>query len=232
MLGQNLRQVHGDSISLTETLHRPILILGTRMLALELADVLSEIPDVEVAGFVENLDIDRCSQPMEGMRVYWIAELARLAESHAAICGISTTHRTRLVQEASAYQIPFATVVHPLARVSQRSTLGAGTIVSVGSIIAAYTHLGEHVFMNRASSIGHHTQVESFVTIQPGVTIAGACRIGTGAYIGMGAVVADRITVGAHSVVGAGAVVVENVPEHVQVAGVPARIVKENVAGR
>jgi acetyltransferase-like isoleucine patch superfamily enzyme len=48
----------------------------------------------------------------------------------------------------------------------------------------------------------------------------------------MGAVVLDRITVGVHSVVGAGAVVTRDVPDHVQVIGVPARIVKENIRGK
>lgn len=218
--------------SLVALPQRPVLILGTKMLALELADVFSEIPGVNVAGFVENLDIERCREPIEGLPVYWIADLARLADSHAAICGISTTHRTKFVADAAAYHIPFATLVHPSARVSRLSTLGAGTIVNVGSIIASYTHLGEHVFVNRAASIGHHTEIESFVTIQPGVNIAGACRVGTGAYLGMGATVTDRTVIGAHSVIAAGAVVVDDVPEHVQVAGVPARIVKENVHGR
>ena len=48
----------------------------------------------------------------------------------------------------------------------------------------------------------------------------------------MGAIVIDKTHVGAHAVVGAGAVVTKDVPNNVQVVGVPARIVKENVAGK
>jgi acetyltransferase-like isoleucine patch superfamily enzyme len=48
----------------------------------------------------------------------------------------------------------------------------------------------------------------------------------------MGAVVIDHLTIGAHSVVGAGSLVTKNVPDRVQVVGVPARIVKENIAGK
>jgi acetyltransferase-like isoleucine patch superfamily enzyme len=48
----------------------------------------------------------------------------------------------------------------------------------------------------------------------------------------MGAVVIDHITIGSHSVIGAGAVVTKDVPDHVLVVGVPARIVKEGIAGK
>ncbi len=56
--------------------------------------------------------------------------------------------------------------------------------------------------------------------------------IGEATYIGMRAIVIDHITIGAHSVVGAGAVVTMDVPDHVLVVGMPARIVKENIAGK
>jgi maltose O-acetyltransferase len=48
----------------------------------------------------------------------------------------------------------------------------------------------------------------------------------------MGATLLDRISIGSHSVVAAGAVVTRDVPEKVQVQGVPARVVKEGVEGR
>lgn len=56
--------------------------------------------------------------------------------------------------------------------------------------------------------------------------------IGEGAYVGMGAIVLERITIGGYSVIGAGAVVTRDVPQHVQVMGIPARITKENVEER
>jgi len=54
----------------------------------------------------------------------------------------------------------------------------------------------------------------------------------TGTGFASGAVVIDHVTIGSRSVVGAGAVVVADVPDRVQVLGVPARIVKEGIDGR
>lgn len=211
---------------------RPLLILGTRTLAVEIADLASEIPGFRVAGFVENMEPQRCQETLEGLPILWVDDVAELADSHWAVCGLATTHRSRFTEQVAACGIAFATLVHPSSRISSKSSLGRGTIVSVGVIIAAHTHLGHHVIVNRGALIGHHTEIGDYVTLGPGANIAGACRIGEATYIGMGAVVIDHITVGSHSVVGAGAVVTKDVPHNVQVVGVPARIVKENIPGK
>lgn len=211
---------------------RPLLILGTHMLAMEMADLISEMGGWHVEGFVENLDRERCSTAIEGLPVFWIDEIGRFAGTHHAICGISTTHRARFIEQASARGMPFATLVHPTARVSRKSQLGEGTFLSAGVIVASYTTLGRHVFVNRGALIGHHTTIGDHVTIQPGANVAGVCRVGDRTYIGMAAVVLDRLKIGSQSVVGAGSVVTADVPDCVQVLGVPARIVKESIDGK
>lgn len=211
---------------------RPLLILGTRTLAVEIADVAADIPGVQVAGFVENLNRQRCQEKLEDLPILWVDDVASLAQSHSAVCGLATTHRSRFVEQIAAYGMPFATVIHPSARISPKSTVGEGSILSVGAIVAARAHLGRYVLVNRGALIGHHTDIGDYVTVQPGANIAGACSIGEATYIGMGAIVIDHITIGSHSVIGAGAVVTADIPDHVLVVGMPARIVKENIAGK
>lgn len=210
---------------------KPILILGTHMLAEEMADLISEMPGWRVAGFVENLDRERC-RPLLGLPVYWIDAVKELAHDHYAICGISTTHRVAFIEQALAASFRFPTLVHPTARVSSTTRLDEGVFISAGVQVAAHTKIGKHVFVNRGALIGHHTTIEDYVTIQPGANIAGACHVERCAWISMSAVVLDRKKIGCHSIVGAGAVVTQDVPSHVQVVGIPARVVKENVAGK
>jgi sugar O-acyltransferase (sialic acid O-acetyltransferase NeuD family) len=212
--------------------NKPLLILGTGPYAVEIADVASEIPGLVVTGFVENLDRSRCANPLDGRRVYWIDELGAMAGSHRVVCGLGTTHRHRFTDQAEALGCEFATLVHPSVRVSATAALGKGTILNVGVVIASHTHLGAQVSVNRGALIGHHTRIEDFVTLGPGVNLAGSCHIGKATYIGIGATIIDHITIGPHSVVGAGAVVTENVPDHVLVVGVPAKIVKRNIEGK
>jgi len=210
----------------------PLLILGTTPYALVFADAFSDLPQFEVVGFVENLDRERCCQPHGGLLVSWIDDIAPLSETHAVICCLSTTHRDRFVQEVKAKGFKFATLIHPTATVSKKSTVGEGTSLNIGCIVAGFTRVGRYVQVNRGVTIGHHTVIEDYVTIQPGVNIAGNCHIGPQSYIGIGATVVDGIRIGAHSVVGAGAVVTQEVPDRVLVVGVPAKVVKEGIDGK
>lgn len=211
---------------------RPLLILGTRLLAVELTDLLSEIPDFRLVGFVENMERSRCSEKLEGLPIFWVDDTADLADTHWAVCALATTHRSRFTEQAANLGFRFATLVHPSSRISSRSSVGEGSIISPGVVIASHSRLGRHVFVNRGALVGHHTQIGDYVSIMPGANVAGVCRIGEATYIGMGALVLDHIKIGAHSIVGAGAVVNKDVPDHVQVVGVPARVVKENITGK
>jgi sugar O-acyltransferase (sialic acid O-acetyltransferase NeuD family) len=210
----------------------PLLILGTGTFAVEIAELASEIPGVTVAGFVENMNQSRCGESLDGRPVHWIEDLGPMVRTHRVVCGLGTTHRSRFTQQAEALGCEFATLVHPTARVPASSSLGKGTIVNVGVIIASHTHLGTHVSVNRGATIGHHTRIENFVTIGPGVNLAGNCRVGAASYIGIGATIIDNLTIGSRSVVAAGAVVTENVPDRVLVVGVPAKVVKRNIEGK
>jgi sugar O-acyltransferase (sialic acid O-acetyltransferase NeuD family) len=211
---------------------QPVLILGTRLLAVEVHDLIGEIPGYEVAGFVENMDRDRCGQPLEGLPVHWIDDIAPLARTHVVTCGLSTTHRTMFVDQAEQLGLKLATLVHPTARVSSRAVLGEGCFVSAMAVIATHTRLGRAVFVNRGALIGHHTTIGDFCTIQPGANIAGAVTIDSRTYVGMGAVVIERRSVGAGSVIAAGSVVTADVAVGVLVAGVPARVVKSKIDGK
>ncbi len=196
---------------------RPLLILGAGAFAVEVADLISEIPTFELAGFVQSVDPTQRDKELEGLPVYWIEDLARLAETHWAICAVGSSRRRAFIEQAASFGIRFATVIHPASRVSAKSTLGEGTLVSAGVMIGAHARVGRHVLLNRGTLIGHHTEVGDYAVFGPGANIAGGCKIGEGAFIGIGAVVRDHLTIGAGSVLGAGSVVVRDVPKDVMV---------------
>jgi len=215
-----------------ESNREKLVILGTSLFAPEVLDLIEDTGKYEVIAFVENWDRGKTQQSLLGLPIIWIDDAASLADTHKAVCSLGTTHRRRFIQQAAALGFRFATIIHPSARLSKRSSVGEGSVLGAGVIIASHTKVGNHVIINRGSLIGHDTVIGDYVTISPGSNIAGRVSIGEGAYVSIGAIVLDRVTIGSHSVIGAGAVVTKDVAERVQVMGVPARVTKENIDGR
>ena len=71
-------------------------------------------------------------------------------------------------------------------------------------------------------SHSHSIEGENFRVNEP-------ITIGDHVWIGMGAIICPGVTIENDSVVAAGAVVVDDVPAHVLVGGVPAKIIKRNI---
>lgn len=206
---------------------RKLAILGTSLFAPEVADVVDDTGLFDVSVFIENWDRGKTNSTFLDRPVVWISDAELLASTHLALCSLGTTERQGFIEAIAAMGFQFATVIHPTARVSSRSTVGEGSFVNAGVVIAANTRIGRHVILNRGVLVGHDAVVHDYVTVSPGANVAGAVSIGEGAYIGMGAIILDRVRVGDGAVVAAGAVVTKDVPEHVQVRGIPARVVQE-----
>jgi len=100
--------------------------------------------------------------------------------------------------------------------------------------------IGSGVFLDHATGlvVGETAVIEDNVSVLHSVTLGGTGKSGGdrhpkirhGVLIGAGAKILGNIEVGACSSVAAGSVVLENVPAHMTVAGVPARIVGKTVS--
>jgi len=211
---------------------KKVRILGARIFAQEVADLMSDCEDMICTGFVENLDRELCDKPISDLEVIWVDDLEGDPDDTHIICGLGTNKRSQYVKQVKPFGKPFVTLIHPTAYLSKSSTIGEGTILGVNSVVASHTTLGNHVIVNRSATIGHHTTIGDYVTISPQANIAGACSIGDKSYIALGATIIDRVTIGAGAIVGAGAVVTKDVAPGDKVMGIPARVVDSGLEGR
>ncbi len=123
----------------------------------------------------------------------------------------------------------FADVRHPSAIVSPSARTGAGLQALAGCLINSEARLGDNVLINSHAVVEHHCDIGDHCHVASGAVLCGGCQLEAGVHVGAGAVVKQGVHIGAGAVIAAGAVVIADAPPHSLVAGVPARIKRENI---
>lgn len=207
----------------------PLLILGDGTFAMDVADLIDDIPHLMVRGFVRSVPPFAPGAMLLDRPIYRLDELPDLEPGFSAVCALVTTQRCHFVKAVEALGVPFVSVIHPSARVSRRATVGRGVVVNGGVQVATHSNIGDHVILNRGALIGHHNTIRPFATISPGANLAGNVTVGERAWVGLGANVLEGLSIGEGAIVGAGALVTRDVASRTKVMGVPARVVAEDV---
>ena len=140
-----------------------------------------------------------------------------------------TRARIKLYMMIKEIGFELINVIHPSAIIAHSLTMGSGNALMAGSIINAYSAIGNNCIINTGAIIEHDCVIEDHVHIATGAKLAGNVKVKEGAHIGIGAIVKQGVTIGRHSIVGAGAVVLEDIPDNVVCAGIPARVIKRFV---
>jgi sugar O-acyltransferase (sialic acid O-acetyltransferase NeuD family) len=208
-----------------------LLILGTGTFAMEVADLVSEIPSIKLSGFVVSLPPYEPGSKLLGKPIYWIDDLPGLDEEYRAVCGIVTTKRYKFINQVEQFGIRFTSVIHPSSRISRMSIVGEGTVVNAGVIVSTHTQIGNHVLLNRGAIIGHHNSIGDFTTISPGANLGGFVTVGERSWVGLGANIIERISIGNQAIISAGSLVKKDVPDKTLVEGSPAEIITHGVDG-
>jgi sugar O-acyltransferase (sialic acid O-acetyltransferase NeuD family) len=210
---------------------RPLIILGSGTFAMETLDIAETAGGFAPLGFINSVERPAPGARHASLPVFWVDDVPYGPDDCWLVAGIVSTGRRGLIETMETRGYRFASVVHPMASVSRRSTIGDGCVVNAGVVVSQSTAIDAHVVLNRGCLIGHDNQIGRFCTIGPGANIAGGNRLGAGVYVGAGVVILDHLSVGAEAVVGAGAVVVKPVPANAMAVGIPARVVKTGVMG-
>jgi sugar O-acyltransferase (sialic acid O-acetyltransferase NeuD family) len=111
----------------------------------------------------------------------------------------------------------------PHAHVTDRASIGHGSIVQRGVTVMPYAQVDVGCKLNVNCTIHHEARIGAFTTLAPGSQILGNVTIAERVYVGAGAVIRQRCRIGEGAVIGAGAVVVADVPAGTTVVGVPAK---------
>lgn len=123
----------------------------------------------------------------------------------------SADTRIRLYDRIKTLGGRLATVVSPLAYVSDFASVGEGTVVMHRAVVNASASVGVNCIINTGAVIEHEVTVGDHTHISTGAVVNGGCRIGRGVFIGSGTVIVQGVTVADGAVIGAGSVVLRSV---------------------
>ncbi len=169
-------------------------------------------------GFDENTDIN--GYPWLG-KGDWILEHK---DDCVCVCTIGFPKVKAAIQRRLTEQgVRFETIIAPDARVSELSSIGAGSVIYGYTSISVNCKIGEGVLLNGRVSVGHDVRIGDYTTIMVGTGISGGCQIGSQVNIGGHAYIVPGKKVGDNATVAAGSVVFTNVKAGVTVLGNPAK---------
>ena len=202
-----------------------LVIVGTGGHGREVWDVVEACGGYEVLGFVDDSG-DEAGPRDDGVDLLGpITHLATLGPVRVVV-GIGDPRPratvVRRLRELSNVR-PADPLVHPLASIGTRCTLGPGTVVAAGARITTNVRIGSHCYVGPNATIGHDAVLLDGATLYPGAVVSGSVTIGEAATIGAGAAIRQGIRIGTSAFVALGAGVVRDVPEGTTVAGTPAR---------
>ena len=209
---------------------KDIVIIGSGGFGREVAWLIERIKarnkTWNLVGFLDdNPDLYRSQ--FDGYPV--LGNSSYLAENEVwAVCAIGSARvRKKVIERLSkSKRVKFATLIDPDVIMSNRVTIGEGSIICAGSIITVDIKIGRHVIINLGCTIGHDAIIGDYVTMYPNVNVSGMVEIGECTEAGTGTQIKQGVSICSNVIMGAGAVAVRNIDSAGTYVGVPVRKVK------
>lgn len=206
---------------------KPLVILGAGGYAQEVAWIVDDLnansAEWNFLGFVDPVDSGKKNH--YGRPVLGGYEAVRRAHGQVFFaCGIGMPAirlKECLCAERMGWQ-PTA-LVHPSVIRAQFVSIGEGSTIGAGTVIAPCARIGRHCAVNVQTTIGHDSSVGDFCVISPGARILGQVVLENGAFIGTNASVHPGLRVGTGATLGANSFLLSDLAADQSATGVPAR---------
>ena len=211
-----------------------VLIYGCGDMGIQTYNILKHDNSIQIIGFLdddsnkkEKIFID--DYPVLGT----FEEIKRIKSKYNISHGIVTVGdnkiRSKKTSQMKNEGLTIITAIHPNAFIDNVEKIGEGTIVEMGAFIHPETIIGKGCFVCCGAVVAHNSKVGNYVLLAGGVIFGSRVKIGNYSLIGVGASISPYITIGENVLVGTGASVIKDLPNNVIAAGVPAKILRENL---
>ena len=207
---------------------KSIVVLGAGGYAQEVAWVIDDInartPTWDLLGYIDPASPKKKGQTLYGRTILGGFEAAStLPPGVWFACGIGQPASRKTESEAAEARgwRPTA-LVHPSAILARYVSIGDGTIIGAGSIVAPNAQIGRHCAINLHASVGHDSTLGDFCVLSPGVRISGHAQLGAESFVGANASVYVKRRMGRGATLGANSFLVTDLAAGASALGIPA----------
>ena len=215
-----------------------LIIIGADVSGMNIFEIVNDINKVEKEWKIISY-FDEYSEDKELFDIPISNSLDEICENNSikpentyVISAIgSPFNRERLMINAKKTGFKLATIIHPTALISQHTSIGEGVIICQNCLVQPFAIIDNFVYIHTGCVIGPKVNIRSSVTINSLCAISAKVVIGEQSYIGVGTKIIQNVKIGKCIIAGGGSIITKDVESNVLVAGVPAKIKKENING-
>lgn len=199
---------------------RELLILGMGPHAMEMAEIVARINQVErtwnLVGFVSEGDAQAGEERL-GLPVFQAGHAMDRYPTAYMVPEYEWPHKAEIPRQR------LATLIDPSVFVSPTARIGLGCVIYPNCFVGAYAQIGDFLFCLAGSVINHEDVIEDRVTITSNVTVAGNVHIEADCYLGQSCTIREMVRIGRGSLIGMGSCVLNDVVPNSVMIGSPAR---------
>ena len=207
---------------------KKLVLFGAGGSGREVANIVEKInavaPTYELLGFVDD-DEKLWSSELNGYKVLggtdWLVQ-----HKEEVYCSVTTglmKQRISICEKLIGNGVKFETLIDPSASIGRTVEIGEGCIIAEHCELPVNIKVGNYVFLNSDTCLGHDDVIEDYVICNPHVVISGGCTIGKAVVIGGMSFIVQMVKVGDNAVIAPGSVVYGRVRSGVHVMGNPAK---------
>ncbi|MBN1185660.1 MAG: acetyltransferase [Bacteroidales bacterium] len=146
------------------------------------------------------------------------------SNDYAVIC-ITDPRQKQEVSNFLKNKVRFFKYIAPNVVLGKFVKIGEGVVICPNSCITTNVRIGDFVFINAGTQIGHDCKIESYCSLMSHVDLGGHVTLGKRVYVGTNATIIPGITVGDDIKIGTGAIVIKNLKEKGTYFGNPASLI-------
>ena len=191
-----------------------IIIIGSGGLAREIVSWKNISGEkINIIGCMDDFYDSRTKNSKE-LNVIGKIDLKSFSENQFALCAIADCDRKQsLFEEASSSGKKFLSYIHSTCLIGERTIIGEGLVILPYALISCDAEIGDLVFINNGSQIGHNVKIGNYTSIMANVDIGGGAEIGNNVFIGSNAVILPSVKIPDNTRIGAGTVVLRSIKQ-------------------